>query len=129
VAEFLSDAWVAQLDVAVRAASDLVSDPPLVVETLVREPSGDRGYQVHVSATGAAVTGPGAAVADVVFVTDHATAWALHQGAVRAQDAFARGDLKVRGRPDLLTGRAEIFAALARALAPVRAGTTCTEAR
>ena len=40
---------------------------------------------------------------------------------MRAQDAFARGALKVRGRPELLAGRAELFAALDRAFAPVRA--------
>jgi hypothetical protein len=32
--------------------------------------------------------------------------------------------LKVRGRPELLAGRADLFARLDRAFAPVRAGTT-----
>jgi hypothetical protein len=48
----------------------------------------------------------------------------MHGGRLRAQDAFARGALKVRGRPELLAGRAELFARLDRAFAPVRAGTT-----
>jgi hypothetical protein len=48
---------------------------------------------------------------------------------VRAQDAFARGELKLRGRPEVLAGRAELFARLERALAPLRAGTTPTAAR
>jgi hypothetical protein len=43
---------------------------------------------------------------------------------VRAQDAFARGALKLRGRPELLAGNTELLAALERAFAPVRADTT-----
>jgi hypothetical protein len=129
VAEFLSDEWVAQLDAAARSGPGLASDPPLVVETLVRAPGGDTGYQVHLSPGGASVTKAGAATPDVVLVTDRATAWALHRGDVRAQDAFARGDLKVRGRPELLSGRADVFAALERAVAPVRAGTPATADR
>jgi hypothetical protein len=122
--EFLSSAWVTALDVAARAADGLGTDRPFVVETLVLDPAGDAGYQVHFAPGGVSVTAPAVSEADVVLVTDPDTAWALHQGTVRAQDAFARGTLKVRGRPELLAGRAELFAALERALAPVRAGTT-----
>ena len=77
-----------------------------MVETRGRDGAdGDVGYQVQFGADGASVTGPGAgAPADVVLVTDPATAWALHQGTLRAQDAFARGALKLRGRPELLAG-------------------------
>jgi hypothetical protein len=129
VAEFLSDAWVAELDAAVRSADGLACDPPLVVETVVREPDGERGYQLQLGPAGASITRPGATPADVVLVTDRATAWALHQGAVRAQDAFARGALKVRGRPELLAGHAEVFVALEHAVTPVRARTTATPDR
>ena len=126
--EFLSDAWIAQLDAAARAAGGLATDPPLTVETLVRGPDGDTGYRVRFTADGATVTGlvtgPGAGAADVALVTDAATAWALHQGALRAQDAFARGALKVRGRPELLADHADLLAALERAWAPVRVETT-----
>ncbi len=131
--EFLSDAWIARLDAAARAADDLGTDPPLVVETLVHRADGDTGYQVSFAPDGARVTGlvagPGATLADVVLVTDVATVWALHEGALRAQDAFARGGLKVRGRPELLTAHAELLVALERALAPVRVGTTAPDAR
>jgi hypothetical protein len=124
VAEFLSGAWVAELDAAARAADGLACEAPFVIETVVHAPTGEAGYQVHLGPAGASVTRAGQAAADVVLVTDRATAWALHQGTARAQDAFARGALKVRGRPELLAGRADVFAALERALAPVRAGTT-----
>ena len=133
MAEFLSTAWVTTLDAAARDADDLATESSFVVETLVPGPDGDAGYQVRFGPDGASVTGlvrgPGVATADVVLVTDPDTAWALHRGTVRAQDAFARGALKVRGRPELLAGRAELFAALERALAPVRATTTPPDAR
>ena len=130
MAEFLSDAWVAELDAAARAADDLGVDPALVVEQVVRRGDGtDTGYQVQFGPDGASVTGVGARPADVVLVTDVDTAWALHQGLLRAQDAFARGALKVRGRPEVLTGRGELLAAFERAVATVRAGTTPAGAR
>jgi hypothetical protein len=124
VVEFLSDAWIARLDVAARAADGVDANPPFSVETLVHGPDGDIGYRVHFGVDGATVTGSDAGEADVVLATDPATAWALHQGTVRAQDAFARGALKLRGRPELLAGNTELLAALERAFAPVRADTT-----
>jgi hypothetical protein len=130
MAEFLSDAWVAELDAAARAAGGLRADPELVIEQVVRRGDGtDAGYQVRFGPDGASVTAPGAASADVVLVTDVDTAWAVHRGTLRAQDAFARGTLKVRGRPEALIGRAELFAAFERAVGHVRAGTTPSVAR
>ena len=125
MAEFLSAAWIAELDAAARGAADLVVDAPLVVEQVVDDGAGVTvRYQVRIGPAGASVSGDTGAPADVVLVTDRATAWAMHGGRLRAQDAFARGALKVRGRPELLAGRAELFARLDRAFAPVRAGTT-----
>jgi hypothetical protein len=129
MAEFLSAAWVSALDTAAREAHELRTESPFVVETVVRGPDGDAGYQVRFGPDGGSVASAGAAVPDVVLVTDRETAWALHQGTVRAQDAFARGALKVRGRPELLSARAELLVALARALAPVRAATTSADDR
>ena len=128
--EFLSDAWIARLDAAARAADDLAVDPPFTVATVVDTPHGNRGYQVRFGTEGAAVTGSGHdadADGDVALVTDPTTAWALHEGSLRAQDAFARGLLKVRGRPELLATHGELLAALERALAPVRSETTPPE--
>lgn len=124
VVEFLSDGWLARFDAAVRVADDLVADPPFTITTQVRIDDRDRGYRVHFGRDGASVGRPGTAAADVVFVTDARTAWELHRGELRAQDAFARGTLKVHGRPEVLAGHAEVLAALERALAPLRAETT-----
>jgi hypothetical protein len=131
MAEFLSDAWVRELDAAARAAEDLGTERPVVLETLVRDHDRrETGYQVRLGVDGASVTSTQSETsADVVLVTDLETAWGLHQGTVRAQDAFARGDLKLRGRPELLAGRGDLFDRLDRALASVRARTTAPGAR
>jgi hypothetical protein len=127
VPEFLSPEWVAALDAAVRASAELATDETLVVEQVV-EAAGSTAvrYQVRFGPDGASVIDAGTDLADVVLVTDRATAWALHTGERRAQDAFARGDLKVRGRPEALVGRAELFARFERAAGTLRAGTTNT---
>ena len=128
MAEFLSAEWVTALDAAARTAVDLATDPPVVVETRVVGATAGTGYQVHFGPDGASVTPPGVGSSDLVLITDVATAWALHQGTLRAQDAFARGALKVRGRPEVLAGRAELLTALERALAPIRAHTDAPSA-
>jgi hypothetical protein len=125
VAEFLSAAWIAELDAAARAATDVTVDGSLIVEQVVREAGGDAvRYQVGVGPGGVTVTAGAPEPADVVLITDPVTARALHEGALRAQDALASGALKVRGRPEALAGRADLLAHLDHAFAPVRALTT-----
>jgi hypothetical protein len=129
MAEFLSDEWLRELDAAARSAPDLQLADPIVVETVVDGPEGAVGYQLRLGPDGASVATPGTHSADVVFVTDADTAWALHQATLRSQDAFARGLLKVRGRPELLAAHREAFARLGRAFARVRESTTATPDR
>ncbi len=111
-----------------------MADPPIVVEQVVRDDdAGDVSYRVRIGPDGASVlahppTGSGAvsdlALSDLALVTDRATAWELHEGRLRAQDALARGSLKVRGAAEVLTGQADLLARLDHAFAAVRAGTT-----
>jgi hypothetical protein len=132
MAEFLSAAWIDELDVAARTATELVADPPFVVEQVVRDTGADDvRYRVRIGPDGASVRTDATADAadaadapDLVLVTDRATARELHEGSLRAQDALAQGALKVRGRPEVLGRRAEILARLDAAFATVRAGTT-----
>ena len=125
VAEFLSAAWIAELDAAARAATDFAIDGSLIVEQVVRDAGGAAvRYQVGVGPLGATVTAGAPEPADLILVTDHVTARALHEGGLRAQDALASGALKVRGRPEVLAGRADLLARLDHAFAPVRARTT-----
>jgi hypothetical protein len=133
MAEFLSAAWIAELDAAARAADDLAVDAPFVVEQVVHDDAAvDVVYRVRIGPGGASVSAaPGATEgpADLVLVTDRATARDLHEGRVHAQDALARGSLKVRGRPEVLSGRADLFGRLDAAFAPVRARTTFGDGR
>ena len=125
MAEFLSAAWIAELDAAARAATHIALDRSLVVEQVVRDAGGhDVRYQVGIGPEGARVTAGAPAPADLTLVTDPVTARALHEGSLRAQDALASGALKVRGRPEVLAGHTDLFAHLDRAFAPVRARTT-----
>ena len=132
MAEFLSAAWIAELDAAARAADDLVVDPPFVVEQVVRDTAaGEVRYRVRIGPDGAsvdAVTDP-SDPPDLALVTDWETAAELHRGRLRAQDALARGSLKVRGRPEVLAGRAELLGRLDAVFAPVRGGTTFGDGR
>jgi putative sterol carrier protein len=128
MAEFLSVAWIAALDTVARALPP--GDGPaerLVIEQEVAAPRGTARYQFHVSAAEVRVLAGAPTGADVVLVTDLATAIALHQGTLRAQDALAAGRLKVRGRPDVLGACAPRLAALDAALADLRAATTFPE--
>jgi alkyl sulfatase BDS1-like metallo-beta-lactamase superfamily hydrolase len=132
MAEFLSRAWIDELDAAARAAADLTVATPFVVEQVVRDDgSDDVRYRMSLGPGGASVAvAPAAGDApDLTLITDRATARALHEGQVRAQDALARGDLKVRGRPEVLAGRAELLGRLDAAFAPVRACTTFGDGR
>ncbi len=122
--EFLSDAWIDRLDAAARAADGVDADPPFSVETLVHGPDGDTGYRVHFGAAvrpspGRVPARPTSCWPPIPPPRGHCT-----RARVRAQDAFARGALKLRGRPELLAGNTELLAALERAFAPVRADTT-----
>jgi hypothetical protein len=131
MAEFLSTRWIDELDAAAQQLEGLGAlDGPLVVEQIVRDSpggpaqSGEVRYQVQLEPGGARVVAGGDAVADLVLVTDYATARRLHVGATRAQDALAAGRLKIRGAPETLAQRGELLAALDAAFAPVRARTT-----
>jgi putative sterol carrier protein len=124
MAEFLSVAWIADLDAAARSLAP--GDGPaerVIIEQQVRVPRGTASYQFHVSAAEIRVLAGAPAGADVVLATDLATAAALHRGELRAQDALAAGRLKVTGRPEVLGACAARLAQLDASLAAVRADT------
>ena len=131
MAEFLSPAWISELDDAARASDDLVRfDGPLVLEQIVQCGSArpDVRYQIRIERGRARVVdvsgGDDHERADIVLLTDVATARALHTGARRTQDALAAGALKIRGNPDVLVRHRELLGVLDRAFATARARTT-----
>jgi putative sterol carrier protein len=129
MAEFLSLAWVDELDRVARALPDGDGPvAPLVVEQEITGPRGTARYQVHVSAAEVSVHAGAPTAADVVLVTDLATAVELHTGTVRAQDALAEGRIKVRGRPEVLRACAPRLAQLAAATGALRATTVLPDA-
>jgi hypothetical protein len=130
VAEFLSDEWLGELAAAVAGYEGFDSlTAEVVIEQVVHlEGGGELRYRVRLFPGGGEVTtGPSLTTgraADLVLVTDAATARELHRGRRRAQDALAGGGLKVRGRPERIALSADALAALSAASAPVRARTT-----
>jgi hypothetical protein len=125
MAEFLSVAWIAELDGVARALPTGDGPPQrLIVEQRVTGPRGTATYQFHVSDAEVRVMAGAPTGADVVLATDLDTAIALNRGTVRAQDALAAGRLKVGGRPDALGACAGRLAQLDAALTSVRASTT-----
>ncbi len=131
MAEFLSASWIRELAAAAADLGALDSlDAEFVVDQVVHRAVGStvqyrlRMFAGHGGAeviTGADPTGR---AADLVLVTDEATAWGLHCGRLRAQDALALGALKIRGTPERVARAADALAALSAVFEPVRARTT-----
>lgn len=128
MAEFLSDAWIADLDRAARAAPDLATAAdaaPVVVEQRVRR--GDHtevAYHLVFGPSGARVQ-PGAADApDLVIVTDEETARRLAHGTLNAQQAAVAGRLKLRGHAERLRDAGELLHAAGDVFQRVREVTT-----
>jgi putative sterol carrier protein len=131
VARFLSAEWIKDLDRAASGSERLAGDlagVTLVVERRVEgSPFGEVAYATRI-ADGRVrfVAGP-AADADLVLVSDYETARALARGELNAQQAFAAGRLKVRGRLDSLVVHARTLAAAVAGVDEVRATTTFDE--
>ena len=127
MAEFLSDAWIAELDHAARAApgvSALGAGQPLVIEQHVRRGDDEVVYSMRFAAEGARVEKGAASQPDVIVRTDAATALAMQRGTMSAQDAAAAGRLKIRGRMERLRAVGEALRTLDDVFGEVRAATT-----
>jgi putative sterol carrier protein len=110
VPAFLSDAWIADLDRAARAAPGLRAigaERRLVVEQRVDDGAREVVYHFAFDGDGARVHAGPASEPDLVLITDEATARALRRGELNAQRAVAAGRLKIRGRPGHLRGAAD----------------------
>jgi putative sterol carrier protein len=103
-----TDAWVADLDVALRSLPDSAA------EVVVQQELADTGVAWHIVITG------GRARAhigqhpspDVVLTQDTATALAINAGDLSAQTAFIDGRLRVRGDVGRLGPVADLLGAL-----------------
>jgi len=128
VPEFLSPAWIEELDAALRDAADLSALGPIEIEQVVSgvPRQGEVRYRVVVDDRGARVdAGDGDEHAAVVrLTTDYATACGIAAGQENAQAALADGRLRLGGNVDLLVRQAPVFAAVGDATAALRGATT-----
>jgi hypothetical protein len=129
VPEFLSDRWLRELDDAVRAAADLRALGPVVIEQLVHDVPGrgDVRYQLRIADAVARIETRDLGPADVRISLTYREAVAIARGEQNAQNALARGDLRIGGNVEVLTSRAATLSALDDATATLRAATTFPE--
>ncbi len=120
---YLSPAWFTEADALLRSSEVMSTRSKgvrLILEQHVGE--GDSATVWHVCFADGVVSmaaGP-ADSADVVFVTDPATAEGIRDGSLSAQAAFIAGDLRVDGSIAALLEHAEMFTALEDVLGPLR---------
>ncbi len=128
MAEFLSDAWIEELDragAAVDTALDLRLD-----QVVTGVPGGDLRYRLTIDRGRLRVHRPSSptddaeADADVTLTTSFDTAVELATGRRDACDAFAAGLVHFRGDLALLQAATATLASLAEALVAVRRRTT-----
>lgn len=124
VAEFLSDAWVAELDAAAREVR-LPHDTCIVVQQVVLGDRGDTSeYTIRIDGGRASVTRGRVDDAHVVFTQDRATAASIAKGELSAQAAFMSGRLRVGGDVRQVIDRARELQVLDDVFGPARAATT-----
>jgi hypothetical protein len=126
VSEFLSDAWLAELEKACGAASLGPADAtPLVIEQAVGDVPGRGDVRYHIVLGGDRIDfrAGRADRRDVLFSTDYATAVSLARGQTNAQRALSQGRLRVSGDIHRLLERADALASLDDMFAAVREST------
>ena len=97
MAQFLSDAWLSELDAAARTARP-PSDMSLVIQqVVVDDAEPEVAYALRIR-DGAMSVAPGRVDdADVTFTQDRDTARSIAEGSLSAQAAFMSGKLRMGG--------------------------------
>lgn len=123
MAEFLTDAWVAELNAAageLRVPDSLC----LVVQQVVVDDRGQASeYAIRIEGGRASVTPGRVDDAHVTFTQDRATASAIARGELSAQVAFMSGRLRVGGDVRQVIDRAREIQALDDLFGQARAAT------
>ena len=121
--EYLSPAWITEADALLRASEILSTQSKgiwLVLEQRVSDGDTETVWQVQFADGVVSMTAGSADAADVVFVSDVATAEGIRTGSLSAQAAFIAGDLRVEGSINALLEHGELFASLEDVLGPLR---------
>lgn len=129
VPEFLSPAWVAELDTALRSSALRAGeqDPALVYQLEAHDDDGVvRTHHITIGPDGARALDGSASEPDLVLVTDAETALALHRNDCNAQAAIASGRLRIRGDLEAFSRHASTIASLGDLFATLRSSTTAT---
>ena len=123
MAEFLSDAWIADLDRAARSAA-VPSELSLVVQQVVLDERGvESSYVVRIAEGRAAVEAGRSDDVDITITQDRATAGEIARGELSAQTAFMSGRLRIGGDLREVIERARELATIEDIFAAARAGT------
>lgn len=113
---YLSADWIAALDDVVRTDPELrtaASEADLVIEqTVTGTEQGDTVYRLQIRDGTARVLAGGDPDAHVHLTVDQATASAIAQGHVAAQDAFMQGRLRIGGDVTALLAHQAVFASV-----------------
>jgi putative sterol carrier protein len=121
---YLSDAWLAALDEAVRRDPGLraaAGTARLVVQqTVTGTEHGDVVYRVQLRDGEARVLPGPDAEADVQLSADAETATGIARGQLAAQDAFMQGRLRIGGDVTRLLGHQAVFASVTDVAAALR---------
>jgi hypothetical protein len=127
VFRYLSRDWLAALGEEVARSEEIRAAAAGyaigLTQVVTDGPDGDVTYHLDV-ADGTARFGPGPAPAENVrFVQDWDTAVAVASGTLNAQEAFLRGRITMTGDQRRLVDAQPVFAALEKAMTPVREAT------
>lgn len=123
MAEFLTDAWLADMDAA--ATVTMPDDLHLVVQQVVLDDRGrETAYAIRIGGGRASVTPGRVDDADVTFTQDRSTATAIAQGELSAQMAFMAGRLRVGGDLRGVMDRTQQLVELGDLFASARADTS-----
>ena len=120
---YLSPAWFSEADALLRSSETMSTQSQgvqLVLEQRVGNSDSPIVWHVRFADGVVSMTEGPADSADVVFVSDTATAEGIRDGSLSAQAAFIAGDLRVEGSINALLEHAEMFAALEDVLGPLR---------
>lgn len=124
MAEFLSDAWLADLAAAAEGVT-VGDDVRLVIQQVVLVGRGQEiAYALRIADGTVRVEAGRVDDADVSFTQDRATAAAIAQGELGAQVAFLAGRIRLGGDPHRVVDASRELGAVTDLFADVRATTT-----
>ena len=118
--QFLTDEWVAALDLEARTQVSPTAETFVVEYRVQLDPDGAFVYQIRFDADGIAATMGAPSTPTVVLSTDRVTAHGVANNTVSAQAAFMAGQLRLDGDTMALVRNYDAFARLDEIFATVR---------